>query len=453
MSSRTQFTTASPSTIDHRIPRTLQSAGWIRFDALVERHFHVIANALALLSTVAMTHALGGHIGGDVRLYRDVSHDLLSGKLPYRDRTLEYPPYSILLFLLPRLAVNNQNYLIGFMVFSLFGDALVKTFMIWAGRASTYGVRTLGPIALYALAVPFLQHLYLQRFDIWPALMSVALVMFFSRRKCLTTGTLFSVAVFLKVYPIVLGPALMLGAIKQRKVSRFVAGMAAGAFPIALLSLKLPWWRFAFFQANRGLEAESIYASVIWLGKLMAWWPATWGQVIAWSEVLGPVASGVVPWARAIWIATTLISAGVAAARLWRAPDPTLGDLGRVFLLPVLAFVIFNPVFSPQFMIWLLALAALATLDGSLAPALAVLFCAMITPIICPSLFHDFGTGLGLFETSVLVLRNFVLAGTWIALFAGGGKGKVILNSRPRRSSPNLSPVNFLRNGGGTSSR
>jgi hypothetical protein len=423
MSSRTEFMVSDAIAIDDRFRPTLQRQAWTRLNAFVERNFFVVAITLALLSTVAMTHALGSHMGGDVRAYRDVSHDLLIGKLPYRDRTLEYPPYSVLVFLLPRVVVDSEHYLSGFMVLSLLADAVLKGFLIRAGRVSGDGVRALGPVALYSLAVPFLQHLYLQRFDIWPAMLTIALAMMFSRRKCLTSGILLSAGVFLKVYPVVFGPALLLGAMRQRKLPRFISGLAAGLLPVALLSMELPWWRFAFFQANRGLEAESIYASIIWLGKLMSWWPATWGHVIAWMEVLGPVAAQVVPWARLLWVVTTLVSGAVAAARLWREPNMSLGQLARVLLLPLLAFVVFNPVFSPQFMIWLLALAALGTLEGSLWVPLAVLFCAMITPIVCPSLFHDFSRGLGLFETVVMVLRNIVLAGAWIGLMAAEKAG------------------------------
>ena len=405
-------------TIGDRIRRITQSPAWMRLDAFVEGNFFAVAIALALLSSIAMTDALWGRIGGDVTLYRNVSHDLLIGKLPYRDRPLEYPPYCVPIFLLPRLVVDTEHYLGGFMALALLIDAVMKGFLIRAGRISAQGMRALGPVALYSFAVPFLQHHYLQRFDTWPALLSVALAMVFAKRKYLTSGVLLSVGVFLKVYPIVFGPALLFGALRKRKLPRFLSGLIAGILPAALISLTLPWWSFLFFQANRGLEAESIYASVIWLGKHLGWWPATWGHVIAWSEVLGPVAAAVVPWARATWIVTTLVSAGAATARLWRQPEISLGELARVLLIPLLAFVIFNPVLSPQFMIWLLGLAALVTLEGSVWAPLAILFCAMITPIESPSLFHDFGRGLSLFETSVMVLRNLILAGVWVGLIA-----------------------------------
>ncbi len=412
MSSRNKFKISEEIAIDDRILPTLQTSRWKRLNAFVERHFFVIAIAVALLSAVAVLPAFAKNISGDVRLYRDVSHDLLNGQWPYRDRTLEYPPYSVPIFLLPRLVVDSEHYLVGFMILCLLADAAVKALLIRAGRVSSYGVGALGPVALYSLAVPFLQMLYLQRFDTWPAMLTIVLVMVVARRKFLTSGALLSVGVFLKLYPIVLGPALMFSAMRQRNWRRFVCGLVAGIVPVAVLSAFLPWWRFAFFQANRGLEAESIYASVIWLGKLFGWWPATWGHVIAWSEVLGPVASAVVPYARLTWVVTTFFSAILSARRLGRAPNLPPGDVARVLLPPILAFVVFNPVFSPQFMLWLLAPAALATMGRSVWASLAILFCAILTPVT----HYHFGPNLGLLGTGALVLRNGILAGTWAGL-------------------------------------
>ena len=196
MSSRPQIKRNKAIAVDDRILRELKGTHVTRFNAFVERHFYIFAILLALLSALAMTYSLGGHIGGDVRLYRDVSHDLLHGKWPYRDRTLEYPPYAIPIFLLPRIAVDTEHYLGGFMGLALIVDAALKCLLIRAGRVWAYGARALGPIALYSFAVPFLQHLYLQRFDTWPALLTVALLMIFQGRKFLTSGTVLSAECF-----------------------------------------------------------------------------------------------------------------------------------------------------------------------------------------------------------------------------------------------------------------
>jgi len=41
----------------------------------------------------------------------------------------------------------------------------------------------------------------------------------------------------------------------------------------------------------------------------------------------------------------------------------------------------------------------------------------MLTPIIYPSLWGDYGAGLNLFETIVLLLRNLILVAVWVFLF------------------------------------
>jgi hypothetical protein len=125
------------------------------------------------------------------------------------------------------------------------------------------------------------------------------------------------------------------------------------------------------------------------------------------------------PWARAVFAGTVAISMALATWAALRLEKPTASQLARVLLLPLLAFVAFNQVLSPQYMVWLLPLAALAVFDGRLWLGLAITLATMLTPIIYPSLYGDYGTGLNLFETVVLLLRNLILVAVWAGLFRG----------------------------------
>ena len=49
------------------------------------------------------------------------------------------------------------------------------------------------------------------------------------------------------------------------------------------------------------------------------------------------------------------------------------------------------------------------TRPAAIKPILSILFVAVLTPIFYPSLFGDYYTGLSLFETAILVVRNLVL--------------------------------------------
>ena len=134
-----------------------------------------------------------------------------------------------------------------------------------------------------------------------------------------------------------------------------------------------------------------------------------------WYEVQGAAATSVLPWARLIFIAgvggSTVIMMR-AAARLQNISAP---QIARLVLVPLLAFVAFNQVLSPQYMIWLLPLAALAGLEGKFWPAGAIALATMLTPLFYPVPDYYHG-GLNLIETIILLGRDLILLAAWIAL-------------------------------------
>src|SRR5688500_11649678 len=66
------------------------------------RRFLLLALGL-LLGAGLIAPFAGQEVTGDARLYYAVGEDLLAGRLPYRDRPLEYPPLALVPLLLPRL--------------------------------------------------------------------------------------------------------------------------------------------------------------------------------------------------------------------------------------------------------------------------------------------------------------------------------------------------------------
>ena len=202
----------------------------------------------------------------------------------------------------------------------------------------------------------------------------------------------------------------------------------------------MPWWRFLEVHAQRGLEAGSAWASVIWLGQSLGL-PAKWEFVTDWMEVTGPVAAGLVAPARVVWLGMTLAGLGVAVWAALRGPWATSARAGTpdpgwlpalvvLLLLPATAFVAFSPVLSPQFQLWLAPWSALALLardrrdlvtgTAGVRRAVACLFLAtFLVPGFYPS--QAFATGLDLGRTIVLVVRNALL------IYAAWGHSKAVV--------------------------
>jgi len=367
-----------------------------------------------MISSLFLLPELNAGMQGDVNLYQGIAHDMSNGILPYRDRVVEYPPYVIPIFLLPRL-FGEENYLDGFLSLAFIADWLVKLALFAIGLRQSKTARVLLPLLLYCAAVPFIHFIYLQRYDLWPALISLLAIWLFCSKRYIASGLVVAIGIGVKLYPVLFVPPLLVLALRQGNAKRFCAGLFFGLMPMGLLSFYLPWWRFAEFQAARGLQVESIYASAVWLGHLLGFNEAQWIYTNKWYEVQGPLATAVLPWARGLFIAgvggSTLIGVR-AAARLQNISAP---QVARLLLVPLLAFVALNQVFSPQYMIWLLPLAALASLEGKPWAFGAISLATLLTPLFYPvaDYYHP---GLNMGETAILVLRNLILIAVWISL-------------------------------------
>jgi len=382
-------------------------------------HKFVIACGLMLISSVfwvLVVFVSDRYIQGDLLLYQNIASDLLAGKLPYRDRVLEYPPYAIPIFILPTL-FGKSAYPQGFMLFVLLADWLIKLLLFIEMRLrQSNAPRAFLPLLLYCAATPFTCFFFLQRYDVWPALICLAAVWLFCSKRYIFSGLAVAIAIGVKLYPVVFVPALFVIAMRQGKGRRFLVGLMLGLLPIALLGLHLPWWRFAEFQNDRGLQVESLYASILWLTKLLGWTQLDWVPFKAWMEIQGPLASATLPWARALFVTMVAFSSMFPAWVATRTEKFSAPQLARLLLIPLLGFVAFNQVLSPQFMIWILPLAALGSLEGNPWTMFAILLATMLTPIIFPSFGGDYTWGLNLFETTILLVRNLTLIAVWILL-------------------------------------
>jgi len=354
---------------------------------------------------------------GDVGLYQAVSDDLFAGRVPYRDRELEYPPYAVVIFAAPRFF--GRVYPECWIALAILCDGLIKYCLFAAGFLRPAGLRSFLPLLSYSVAVPFIGSFYFERYDIWPALICVMAILLFCSGRHALSGLAIALGAGLKVYPAIFIPVLAVIALRQSKAARFLIGLAGGLLPLALLSFVVPWWRFAQFQTARGLQVESLFASVLWLGKRLSIVDLRWEYTKKWFEVTGPSALVTLPWARATLVLAVVGATALAARVASRCHDVSTGQVATLLLVPLMAFVAFNTVLSPQFIIWALPLAALGTLEPRPLPILGILLAAALTPVFYPSLFGDYASGLNLFETSILVFRNLLLITTLGMLIRG----------------------------------
>ncbi len=385
---------------------------------------------LALATLPVLSRQFIGKTQSDLAVYMNGVDALLQGRL-YVDHVFEYPPYALIWFLAPYAwapdDIERFRWAFG-LEFWLF-DAAIKATLLWRALRARNGFPDLVPFFVYSLGSAALGHVLLMRFDLAPAALSMGGTLAVTGGWPLLGGVAIALAAGTKVYPALFIPILAIVAWRRSRgdVRRFALGVFAASVPLLVLTAWMPWWKFITFHDARGLEVASLAASLIWSLHHLAGVEATWSLVVTSNEVGGPLARQLLEPARALWVVSTLACLGLAiasAARMARADDKARTAATAVLMLAtVVAFVATNPVFSPQFHLWLIPLAALVLEGrGSLPPsavrgAWLVFVATMIVPTFFPH--KQFYRGLGPALTAVLVLRNVLLLYATICLLKG----------------------------------
>lgn len=412
-----------------------------RWLALTPAARAIVASMLGIAATVPVLSRLAiGRPADDLKVFMSGAEALLHGPLVYRDFVFEYPPYALLWFVVPgELSTDLGGFRLTFGLEMWVADALIKVLLLHHAVRARTGLRDLVPFLAYTLGSAALGHVLLQRFDLVPALLTLGATLAVAHGWALAGGALIALGAGTKVYPVLLVPILAAFARRggRKGLTRFVAGAALASIPLLAAAFWVPWWRFASYHVDRGLQAESLLASVVWalhFAGLPAGWVLVWRAV----EVTGPVAAGLVGPGKLLWVATTLACTAAATWTAWhlggqRSRSATIAEMAAVLLLPIAGFVATNIVLSPQFHLWLLPLAALVLFGRPAAPgvedsaatvpaqALRAAWCIVAATLIVPAFYphREYAAGLGPLRTSLLLLRNGLLLYATTCLWIG----------------------------------
>lgn len=359
--------------------QTRRASTYVVIGLLAAQLIVLLAVVSVTLPGIAQWHAL------DLSIYYQDSRQLWNGRVPYRDFALEYPPLALLPFALPRLATFGQpiNF-IGYVWLFLIENAIFST-LIALTIAQIRGLWAAGPaLALYTLLVAVSAPLLPWRYDLFPALLTVLALLCVLRQRPGWAGIWLGLGVAAKLYPVVL--LLVFGAYylaeKNRPALLRLALGSAGALAATLLPFVLiapgPLLSFLRYHQLRGLQLESLPAGVIVLAHVLGRIPAQLAFNYGALHVDSPPAGAVLRWLPVVVAATfaVMLAGCWACFREEQAADGrvTSESLIAYAVAALLAFIVTNKVFSPQYVIWLLPFAPLLRLrqGGALLAILAL---------------------------------------------------------------------------------
>ncbi|MET9291780.1 glycosyltransferase 87 family protein [Streptomyces sp. NPDC003077] len=356
--------------------------------------------AVLLLCVFKVLTPSGPDVTSDVSvIYQGWAQVLGTGTFPMDDVTWQYPPAAALPVLAPRL-LPFLGYAPAFFVLACAADAAVLALFLYAGRRP--GKRLAGAW-VWVAGVPLLGPTAYARYDLMVTAVAVA-ALFAAARHPRVAGALIAFGALLKVWPAL----LLWGAARGRRARAIWGAALAGVVVLAVLLVAAAPGALAFlsFQRDRGTEVESLGALVFHVARHFGW-PGevllNYGSV----EYVGPYV-GVVSGA-----ALALTGAAFGWLLLWRlrarAFPPTV--LADASFAAVLLFTTTSRVISPQYMVWLVGLAAVCVTARSGRqglPAVLVLAATGVTFLEFPIWFSHVveGDWLGI---ALLAVRNGLL--------------------------------------------
>ena len=257
--------------------------------------------------------------------------------------------------------------------------ALCFGVLVWAhlqmgrdsGSPHTDGVRVRAWDALFIAAAPVVMLSGLINWDLFAvALTSVGLLLW-ARKRPIAAGAFIGLAAAAKFYPLLLVPVIVILCIR--------AGLGPSGSPSAGAANRTGVGRAVFAVRDFFRRAQVLTALIQFIGGAVVVWlavnlPLLEGNFRGWSY-FWTYNAGRGPDLGSIWYVLTLMGFHITNVSVAEAICLVLGAgfivgltlsaparprVGQVALLAMVAFLVFNKVYSPQYVLWLLPLVVLA---------------------------------------------------------------------------------------------
>jgi hypothetical protein len=315
-------------------------------------------------------------------IFRPEAEAILDGSLPYSDRDFEYPPLALPLLLGPALISSSEAAYRAAFQWEMIGfDLAIVLLLALALRGS--GARICSALGVYSVGVIALSGigplpnsdideapLALARFDLAPGALVLAAAIARQAARSATWSALLSAGVAVKAFPLLLYPNFLFGERHPRRVALAALGPLAAAAAIVLVTGD-EFFSAISYHTGRELQVETLGATPLMLAHLLGAGAAT--------ETGGGAYNLVADGADVARALSVGVLAGAYVFLLWegwRRRTPAL-EMATAILA---AAVVFAPVLSPQFLLWVLPASAAAY--GLRLPNLLLLVAVGLTQVM-----------------------------------------------------------------------
>ena len=352
----------------------------------------------------------------DVLHYAEVVWAVRHGGWPYTQVPFEYPPLTLIPLLIPPDIAQFTRYALEFKIEMVAVFALNGVLTTWAAmKLWSSQQRALAAAVALAATIPATGLIGLNRFDATLGLVIILGVLCLLYRRWALAGLMVGLGLSLKLMPIVLLPLVLVLARRWRAVWWALLAAALGAV--------VPFLPFfiqggsSFFtstvggQTARGLQIETVAASPFLLRNILQ--PGSVRVVVPNGGSLSIVArgAGTVNSAAPLLVFALVLIVYLVIWQARRGLRATPEAVPVAVLALMVATMCGNKVLSPQHLIWVLpvvALALVATRWAWRVPAILMFVAMVLTQVEFPGMYWD---TIALKSTAIVViaLRNLTL--------------------------------------------
>ncbi len=385
----------------------------------------VVAAALWLVSWALLQGSSSGEFQiVDTPVYQHYGDAMRAGDVPYRDFELEYPPAALPAFAAPELTAKPGDYDgytraferwlagLGVIVVLCVAVALAAAGATPAAIAAATGLVVVSPLLLGSV--------YLTRFDLWPAALSLGALAALVTGLDLVAAVVLALAIAAKIYPVVLVP-LALAWVWRRAGRRraivwsalLVGTLAAIFLPFAVISPGGVGHSIRT-QLERPLQIESLGSS------LLLWAHHVFGvSLTVHSDHGSQNIAGSLARAVGVFSSVLQVAAVVTVWVLFARGPARANRLFCAAAAAVAALIAFSKVFSPQFAIWLVPLVPLVRGRRGIAAAALFVVALVLTQVWFPSRYWQLATDLDRGVSAAVLARDLAIVALAVVLLDG----------------------------------
>ena len=305
----------------------------------------------------------------DTNLWADVDHYWNNindwydhGLIPYKDYVFEYPPFSLVIFLIPRIFswdLNSFHYSYAILCMITYVIAARCTLkMIDDENAKTYAMILLILIPLFSI------RFIITRNDIFAVAGIIIALYLMKNNHKKASLVIIAIAAMIKIYPILVILPIIAYHLSKKDYKKITECLIIPILTCIIIEIPFliidPSSAFDYlsYHSDRNIQIESIAATIMYAAYALGLTSLHYDNSSGSENIVGELPDMISPYMNFILV-IGLVLIFVMLVFLFkknRIENNYLKTLIISFAIVILTFIVLNKVYSAQYMLWILGL-------------------------------------------------------------------------------------------------